>query len=198
MFVSLIFGFCMVCRQYHGLIIKGHFGFERFILLLRVDESIVRPFSPWIWETYWEWGLGFLCSRFLGSLSISPLPSYSDLLWFGVLRMSCSSLSHIAIFVSQLVSPFSSTPIHHSSCPFSSASILVDRRFTSWTMSSLVRITYCLFFIWMQGWVTLLTWFCDVWHCAHRGLALSIGIFGPLFPIVSFTFYPWPTLRSES
>ena len=36
----------------------------------------------------------------------------------------------------------------------------------------------------------LLTWFCDIWHCTHRGLALSMGRFGPLFPIVSFTFYP--------
>ena len=113
MFMSLIFGFYMVCRQYHGLIIRGHFGFERLILLLIVGESIVRSFSPWIWETYWEWGLGFLCTKLLGSLSTSPRPSYSDLLRFGILRISCSSLSHIAILWSQLVSSFSSIPIHH-------------------------------------------------------------------------------------
>ena len=47
-FMSLIFRFYMVCRQYHGLIIRGHFGFERLILLLRVGESIVWSFSPWI------------------------------------------------------------------------------------------------------------------------------------------------------
>ena len=141
MFVALIFGFCMVCRQYHGLIIRGYFGFERLILLLRVGESIVRSFFPWIWETYWEWGLSFLCTRFLGSLSISPLLSYSDLLWFGVHGMSCSSLSHIATFLSQLVSSFSSAHIHHSSYPFSSSFTLVDRRLASWTTCSLVHIT---------------------------------------------------------
>ena len=142
MFMSLIFGFCMVCRQYHDLIIKCHFGFERLILLMRVSESIIRSFSQWIWKTYWEWGLGFLYTRFLGSLSISPLPSYSDLLRFGILRMSCSSLSHIAILLSQLVSSFSSRPIHHSSYPFSSSFTLVDHRLASWTTCSLVHITY--------------------------------------------------------
>ena len=141
MFVSLIFGFCMVCWQYHDLIIRGHFGFERLIILLRVSESIVRYFSPWIWETYWEWGLGFLCTRFLGSLSISPLPSYNDLLRFGVHGMSCSSLSHIATLLSQLVSSFSCTPIHHSSDPFSSSFTLVDHCLASWTTCSLVHIT---------------------------------------------------------
>ena len=158
MFVSLIFGFCMVCWQYHDLIIRGHFGFERLILLLRVSESIVRSFFPWIWETYWEWGLGFLYTRFLGSLSISPLPSYSDLLRFGIHVMSCSSLSHIATLLSQFVSSFSSTPIHHSSYPFLSSFTLIDRRLASWTTCSLVHIT-CRWtmFIQMQGWVTLLT-----------------------------------------
>ena len=45
-----------------------------------------------------------------------------------VLGMSFSSLSHIATFVSQLVSPFSSTSIHHLCYPFSFSSILIDRR----------------------------------------------------------------------
>ena len=52
----------------------------------------------------------------------------SDLLLFGVLGMSCSSLSHIAAFVSQFVSPFSSTSSHHLSYPFSFSSILIDHR----------------------------------------------------------------------
>ena len=38
----------ILCRQYHSLIIRGHFGLKRLILLLRVGESIVRSFSPWI------------------------------------------------------------------------------------------------------------------------------------------------------
>ena len=143
MFISLIFGFCMVCRQYHDLIIRGHFGFERLILLLRVSESIVRSFSPWIWETYWEWGLGFLCTRFLGSLSTPPLLSYSDLLRFGVHGMSHSSLSHIATLLSQLVSSFYSIPIHHSSYPFLSSFTLVNHRLASWTTCPLVHITGC-------------------------------------------------------
>ena len=47
------------------------------------------------------------------------------------LGMSCSSLSHIATFVSQLVSPFSSTSIHRLSYPFSFSSILIDHHLTS-------------------------------------------------------------------
>ena len=79
-------------------------------------------------------------------------------------------------------------------CSWSETTIDEDRsrrKGTKWMMISLVHLTYCLFFIWMQGWVTLLTWFCNIWHYAHRGLALSIWRFGPLFPIVSFTFYPY-------
>ena len=150
MFMSLIFRFSMVCWQYHGLIIRDHFRFNRLIILLRVDESIVRSFSPWIWETYWEWGLSFLCTRFLGSLFILPLPSYSDLLRFGIHGMCCSSLSHIATLLSHFVSSFSSTPIHHLSYPFLSSFTLIDRRLASWTTCSLVHITcHWTLFIWM-------------------------------------------------
>ena len=46
---------------------------------------------------------------------------------FSFLGMSCSSLSHIATFVSQVVSQFSSTSIHHLSYHFSFSSILIDR-----------------------------------------------------------------------
>ena len=148
MFMSLIFGFCMVCRQYHDLIIKCHFRFERLILLMRVNESIVRSFSLWIWKTYWEWGLGFLYTRFLESLSISPLSSYSDLLWFGV--HGIVRHYHTLILLSQPVSSFSSTPIHHSFYPFPSSFTLVDRRLISWTTCSLVHITcHWTLFIWM-------------------------------------------------
>ena len=73
------------------------------------------------------------------SFELGPLDRYpyhhlhliSDLLQFGVLGMSCSSLSHIATFVSQLVSPYASTSIHHLSYPFSFFSILIDRRLAS-------------------------------------------------------------------
>ena len=51
------------------------------------------------------------------------LVTYFDFLFLG---MSCSSLPHISTFVSQLVSPFSSTSIHHLSYPFSFSSILID------------------------------------------------------------------------
>ena len=73
------------------------------------------------------------------SIALGPLDRYpyhhshliSDLLQFGFLGMSCSSLSYIATFVSQLVSPFSSTSIHHLSYPFSFSCILIDRRLAS-------------------------------------------------------------------
>ena len=69
-----------------------------FIFLLRVGESIVWSISAWIWETRWEWGLGFLNVGSLGSLSTSPIPSYSGLLWPVFIGVSCSSLSHVATF----------------------------------------------------------------------------------------------------
>ena len=112
------------------------FGFERFIIPLRVG---------------WEHCTILLHgTRSPGSLFTSPSPFYSDLLRSDILGMSCSSLSHIATFLSQLYHPFSTTSIHHLSYPFSSSSILIERRLALWTMSSLVHITYCLtLFIWM-------------------------------------------------
>ena len=86
------------------------------------------------------------------SFALGPLGRYpyhhshliSDLLRFSVLGMSCSSLSHIATFVSQLVSAFSSTSIQHLSYLFSFSSILIDRRLVSRT-NSLVHDEYTLY-----------------------------------------------------
>ena len=85
--------------------------------------------------------MGFLYTRSPRSLSISPFPSSGDLPRFGVLRMSCLSLSHIATFVSQLVSLFSSTCIYYFSYPFSFFSMLINRCLASWTTCLLVYIT---------------------------------------------------------
>ena len=60
--------------------------------------------------------------------------------------MSCLSLSQIATLVSQLVSPFSYTSIRYLSHPSSSSATLTNHRLASWTMSSLVHVTYCLMF----------------------------------------------------
>ena len=133
------------------------------------SESWVRTLydpSPWIWVTHWEWGLGFFGTRSPGSLFTSPSPSYNDLLRSGVLGMSCSTLSHITTFLSQLVRPFSTTSIHHFSYPFSSSSILIERVLALWTTSSFDAHHLSFNVIHLDvGWVTLLTWFCDIWHC---------------------------------
>ena len=71
---------------------------RNFIFLLRVSESIVWSIFAWFWEIRWEWGLGFLSVRSPGSLSTSPFSSYNGLLRHVIIRVSCSSLSHIATF----------------------------------------------------------------------------------------------------
>ena len=143
--------------------------------------------------------MGFLCTRLLGSLSISPLSSYSDLLRLGALGMSCSSLSHIATLLSQLVSSFSSTPIHHSSYPFfvffyphqSSSRFMNDMFFGTHHLSldivhADVRVRHFTHMV--LRYLTLHT----------QRLGIIYWAFVSLFPIVSFTFYPYPSLRSES
>ena len=42
----------------------------------------------------------------------------------------------------------------------------------------------------MKGWATLLAWSSDIWHCAHRGLALSIEYLGLCFPSFHSPFTP--------
>ena len=69
-----------------------------FIFLLRVGESIVWSIFAWIWEICWEWRLGSLSVGFPGSLSTSPFPSKSGLLWPVITGVSCSSFSCVVMF----------------------------------------------------------------------------------------------------
>ena len=133
--------------------------------------------------------MGFLCTRSPGSLSISPFPSYGDLPRFGILVISGSSTSHIATLVSYLVSLFSSTSLFHFLLSSSIVVSLHERR-VFWCTSP---------FAWH---CSLMCWSSHFTHMILRHLALSTQGFGitywvyrPFFPIISFTFHPWPTVR---
>ena len=101
-------------------------------------------------------------------------------------------------FLSWLFSLLSSTLFHHSSYPFSFSFTLVDRCFASWTMCPLVFITYHLkLFICILA-KSLGSHDSLIFDIAHsKAWYYLLGIWA-LFPIVSFTFYHWPSLRSES
>ena len=128
--------------------------------------------------------MGFLCTRSLGSLSISPFPSYGDLPRFGILGMSGSSSSHIATLVSHLISLLSSTSLFIFFYPHRSSSRFMNDVSFSVHHLLLGIVHLCV------GRVALLTRFSDIWHCAHRGLALSIGYLGLCFPSFHSPFTP--------
>ena len=128
--------------------------------------------------------MGFFYTRPPGLLSISPFPSYGDLPQFGILGMSGSSSSHIATLVSHLVSLLSSTPLFIFFYPHRSLS-----RFMNGVSFCVHHLFLCIVHL-CAGRVALLTCFSDIWHYAHRGLALSIRYLGLCFPLYHSPFTP--------
>ena len=112
--------------------------------------------------------MGFLCTRSPVSLSISPFPSYGDLPRFGILGMSGSSSSHIATLASHLVSPLSPTSLFIFFYPLQSSSHFMNDVSFGVHHLLLAIVHLCV------GRVALLTCFSDIWHCAHKGMELSI------------------------
>ena len=128
--------------------------------------------------------MGFLCTRSPRLLSISPFPSYGDLPRFSILGMSGSSSSLIATLVSHLVSLLSSTSLFIFFYPHRSSSCFMNDVSFGLYHLLLGIVHLCV------GRVALLTRFFDIWHCAHRGLALSIGYLGLCFPSFHSPFTP--------
>ena len=135
--------------------------------------------------------MGFLCTRSPESLSILPFPSYGDLPRFSILEMSGSSSSYIATLVSHLVSLLSSTSLFIFFYPHRSSSRFMND--VSFGVHHLLHGIVHLF--WSSRFSHMI-----LRHLALRtqGFCIIYWVFGPLFPIISFTFHPWPTLRSES
>ena len=128
--------------------------------------------------------MGFLCTRSPGSLSISPFPSYGDLPQFGILGMSGSSSSLIATLVSHLVSLLSSTSLFIFFYSHRLSSRFMNNMSFGVHHLLLGIVHLCV------GLVVLLTGFSDIWHCAHKGLALSIRYLGLCFPSFHSPFTP--------
>ena len=144
-----------------------------------MGESIIWSIFAWIWETRREWGLGFHNVGSLRSLSTSPFPSYSGLLWFIIIGVSCSSLPHVATFsISVVFTIFFCTPLSFVSSLFI---FFYPRRSSFCYLNGVSYSVYNLSFGIVHlyvGWVTRLTWFSDIWHCVIRGLVLSFGYLG--------------------
>ena len=141
-----------------------------------MSESIVLSIFAWIWEIRWEWWLGSLSARFLGSLSTSPFPSYSGLLLPIITGVSCSSVSHVGTFSILIVfTIFFCTPSSFVLSIFIFF-YLGNRHFASWTVCPLafVNLSFGTVHLYV-GRVTMLTRFSDMWHCALRGLVLPFG-----------------------
>ena len=150
-----------------------------FIFLLRVGESIVWSIFAWFWEIRWEWGLGFLSVGSPGSLSTSPFPSYSGLLRPVIIRVSCLSFLHVAMFSILVVfTIFFYTP---SSFVLSLFVFFYPRRslfcFLNGMSSSFYNLSFGIVHLYVD-WVTRLTRFSHIWHCALRSLLLSFGYLG--------------------
>ena len=143
-----------------------------------MGESIVWSISAWIWETRREWGLGFFCAGSLGSLSISPFSSYSSLLQPVIIGVSCSSLSHVATFsISIVFTIFFYTPSFVSSLFIFFYPHRSSFCFLNSVSSSVYNLSFGIIHL-SVGWVTRLTQFSNIWHCALKGLVLSFGYLG--------------------
>ena len=160
-----------------------------------MGESIVWSISTWIWEICQEWGLGFHSAGSLGSLSISPFPSYSGLFRLVIIGVSCSLLSHLPRFLSRLFSLFSSALLHHLSHPFFIFFYPCQSSFCflNNVSSSVYNLSFDIVHLYV-GWVTGLTRFFDIWHYALIGLVLSFRYLGivshcfiHLLPLASIT-----------
>ena len=150
-----------------------------FIFLLRKGENIVWSIFAWIWKTRWEWGLGFLSAGPPGSLFTSPFPSYSGLLRPIIIGVSCLSLSHVAmLFILIVFTIFFCIP---SSFILSILFFFYLRRssfcFLNDVSSSVHNLSFGIVHLYVS-WVTRLTRFSNIWHCALRGLVLSFGYLG--------------------
>ena len=144
-----------------------------------MGESIVWSISAWIWETRREWGLGLLRVGSPKSLSTSPFLFYSGLLRPVIIGVSCSLLSHVAMFSIPIIfiiffctpSSFVSFllvffyPLRSSFC------------FLNDVSSSVYNMSFAIVHLYV-GWVTRLTQFFDIWHCALKGLVLPFGYLG--------------------
>ena len=143
--------------------------------------------------------MGFLCTRLLGSLSISPLPSYGDLLRFGVHGISCSSLSYITtLFIPTCFFIFFYT---HSSFVLSLFIFFYPHRSSSCFMNDVFFGAHhlSLDIVHLDVGLSHLTHMVLQYLTLHtQRLGIIYWAFVSLFPIVSFTFYPYPSLRSES
>ena len=136
-----------------------------------MGESIVWSISTWIWETRREWGLVFFSADSPRSLSTSPFPSYSGLLLFIIIGVSCLSLSHVSTFFIPVV--FTILFCIPSSF-VSSLFIFFYPHRSSFCFLDGVSSSVHLY----VGWVTRLTRLSDIWHCTLRGLVLSFGYLG--------------------
>ena len=162
-----------------------------------MGESIVWSISAWIWEICREWGLGFHSAGSLGSLSTSPFSSYSGLFRLVIIGVSCSLLSHLPRFLSQLFSLFSSALLHHLSHPFFIFFYPCQSSFCflNNVSSSVYNLSFDIVHLYV-GWVTGLTRFFDIWHYALIGLVLSFRYLGivshrfiHLLPLASITVW---------
>ena len=162
---------------------------RNFIFLLRVSESIVWSIFAWFWEIRWEWGLGFLSVWSPRSLSTSPFSSYCGLLRPVIIGVSCSWLSHIAMFsIPVIFTIFLCTPSSFVSSLFiffyprwSSFCFLNDMSFNIYNLSFGIVYLYVGRFI-------RLTQFSDIWHCAFKGLVLSFGYMSLVSPLFHSPF----------
>ena len=115
-----------------------------------------------------------------------------DLPRFGILRMSGSSSSLIATLVSHLVSLLSSTSLFHFLLSSSIVISLHERR-VFWCTSLVAW--HCSLMCWLSCFAHMIL---QNLALLTQGFGVIYWVFRPLFPIISFTFHPCPTLRSES
>ena len=128
-----------------------------------------------------------------GSLSTSPLPSCSGMLRLNIIGICCSSSSHIAWFLSQSISLFSST----SSSFASPLSIFIYHRQLSFRfMNDKFFDVYHLSSIPIH--LSVVSHFAHLYLTSQtHGHSIIFWVFGPCFPSFHSFVYPWPSLRSE-
>ena len=157
-------------------------------------KGILFFFWEWVRELYDLFLHG--SGRYVGSedwvpLVLGPLDHY--LHHHSSPTVACFDLSSLGwvvhhfhmlpCFLSRLFSLFSSVPLHHSSCPFSF--FFYPRRslffFLNSVSSSIYNSLIDIVHLYV-GWVTRLTQFSGIWHCALRGLVLSFGYLSLVSP----------------
>ena len=139
----------------------------------------------------WEWGLGSISAGSPRSLSTSAFPSYSGLLRPVIIRVSCLSFSHVAMFFIPVVfTIFFCTP---SSFVLSLFVFFYPRRslfcFLNGVSSSFYNLSFGIVHLYVSR-VTKLTRFSGIWHCALRGLILSFRYLSLVFPLFHSPFTP--------